>query len=205
MLGDVDYEGVGLDGFGKPDGYLERQVSRWRSQVEGYGQHGGWPGVCGLPGITEVGEYLNANLPADYEAGILHGDYSIGNVLFRNDRPQLAAIVDWELATIGDPLLDLGSLLATWHREPPVDLPVLTVDPWDGFPTADELVGHYATISHRKLTAINWYAVLACYKLAIILEGTFARACAGRAPMATGRQLHNTAIKLLQRALHRMR
>lgn len=203
-LGAVDYKAVGLEGFGKPDGYLERQVTRWRSQLEGYSRHNGWPGIAALPGIEAVRDYLDANRPTDFEPGILHGDYSIGNVMFRNDRPELAAIIDWELTTIGDPLLDLGWLLATWHGEPPVNLPVLTVDPWDGFPTGEELVAHYASLSHRNLNSINWYAVLACYKLAIILEGTFARACAGRDPMATGRQLHDTATKLLQRALHRI-
>jgi aminoglycoside phosphotransferase (APT) family kinase protein len=203
-LGRVDYKAVGLEGFGKPDNYLARQVERWRSQLTGYARYEGWPGASGLPGVDAVAQYLESHCPTDFAPGIIHGDYSLGNVMYRNDGPGLAAIIDWELATIGDPLIDLGWLLATWRGVPPVDLSVLVVDPWEGFPGADELVSHYAAQSDRDLSAIDWYVVLACFKLGIILEGTFARACAGRDPMETGLSLHDTASKLFRRALHRI-
>jgi aminoglycoside phosphotransferase (APT) family kinase protein len=203
-LGRVDYRAVGLAGFGRAENYLERQVSRWRSQLDGYHDHAGWPGPAELPGVTLITEYLERNCPTEFQPGIIHGDYSIGNVMFRNDGPELAAIIDWELATIGDPLIDLGWLLATWRGVPPEDLPVLRVEPWDGFPSSQELVDRYAAQTTRDVSAIDWYMVLACFKLGVILEGTHARACAGRDPMDAGLSLHQTAIILFRRALHRI-
>lgn len=203
-LGRIDYRAVGLEGFGKPEKYLERQVDRWHSQLLGYSRYDGWPGPSELPGVEEVTAYLAQNCPPSFKPGIIHGDYSIGNVMYRNDGPELAAIIDWELTTIGDPLIDLGWIIATWRGEAPVDLDVLVVDPWDGFPTGDELIAHYAAQTDRDMTNIDWYIVLACYKLGIILEGSYARACAGKDPMAVGLSLHDTAQKLFRRALHRI-
>lgn len=203
-IGQVDYLAVGLDGFGKPQQYLERQVARWRSQLEGYARYQGWQGPESLPGLGVIAEYLDARRPAASKPGIIHGDYSIGNVLYRNDGPEIAAIVDWELATIGDPLIDLGWILATWCSQREVDIGVLKVEPFDGFPTAAELIDRYASQSDRDLSSIDWYVVLACFKLAIILEGTFARAQAGLDPMATGLRLHTAAVRLCERALKRI-
>lgn len=199
-LGAVDYRAVGLDGFGKPDAFLERQVPRWSAQLASYAQMDGWPGPEALPGVARVGAWLEANRPARFEPGIMHGDYHLANVMYRNDSGELAAIVDWELATIGDPLIDLGWLLATWP-EPGADEATVSVRPWAGFPTAGELVDHYRGRTTRNLASIDWYAVLACYKLGILLEGTFARACAGKAPIETGRKLHDRAARLFGRAL----
>jgi aminoglycoside phosphotransferase (APT) family kinase protein len=108
--------------------------------------------------------------------------------------------VDWELATIGDPLLDLGWLLATWPEHGD-DNRVTTVTPWQGFPTAAELIEHYRARSSRDLSHVEWYGVLACYKLGILLEGTYARACAGQASPQTGATLHGKAVRLFERAL----
>jgi aminoglycoside phosphotransferase (APT) family kinase protein len=199
-LGGVDHLEVGLRDFGRPEGYLERQVSRWRAQLEGYGALEGYPGPE-IPGVERVAAWLDANRPRDFRPGILHGDYHLANVMFRNDGPELAAIVDWELSTIGDPLLDLGWLLATWPGESGPAAGSIGVQPWDGFPSADELVARYRERSTRDLSAISWYGVLACYKLGIILEGTHARACAGKAPKATGDVLHATTVALFERAL----
>jgi aminoglycoside phosphotransferase (APT) family kinase protein len=195
----VDHVALGLDDLGHSEGFLERQVQRWWAQLESYAAMSGYPGHA-LPGISTVAEWLERNLPTDWKPGLIHGDYHFANVLCRTDRPELAAIVDWELATSGDPLLDLGWLLATW---PAVDtpVPILRLDPWDGFPTRGELVARYAERSSRDLSTLDWYEVLACYKLGIILEGTHARACAGKAPQATGDQLHASAIALSQRGL----
>jgi len=198
-LGAVDPERVGLDDFGRPEGYLERQVVRWRRQLEGYASLPGYPGPE-IPGVERVASWLEANRPADYQPGILHGDYHLANVMYERESPRLAAIVDWELSTIGDPLLDLGWLLATWPSEASPAAAV-GVQPWDGFPGPDELVARYAERTTRSLDAISWYAVLACYKLGIILEGTHARACAGKAPKETGDALHATTLGLFDRAL----
>jgi aminoglycoside phosphotransferase (APT) family kinase protein len=199
-LGAVDYRAVGLEGFGRPEGYLERQVSRWRSQLEGYREFEGYAGPE-IPGVEHVADWLERNRPRDFQPGILHGDYHLSNVMYRPDGPELAAIVDWELSTIGDPLLDLGWLLATWPGEGGPSAGTVAVKPWDGFPSADELVARYRERSQRDLEAIGWYGVLACYKLGIILEGTHARASAGKAAKATGDVLHATTLALFERAL----
>lgn len=200
----VDYIAAGLGDFGRPEGYLERQVARWKSQLDGYRDCAGWPGRHGLPGVDEVADWLEKHLPPASPAGIVHGDYQFANVLFRRDNAELAAIIDWELASIGDPLVDLGWLVATWRGAGGPELPVLRVEPWEGFVRVQELAEHYAKLSSRDLTHIEWYVVLACYRLGILLEGTYARACAGRASVQTGALLHETAVALFGRALHRM-
>lgn len=196
-LGALDYVALGLAGLGKPDNYLERQVGRWKAQLESYAEFPEWDGLKDLPDIDGVSRWLEEHRPRTFAPGIIHGDYHLANVMYRFDAPRLAAIVDWELTTIGDPLLDLGWLLATWPED---EASAVTVTPWEGFPSADELVSHYAKQTTRDLSQIHWYGVLACYKLGIILEGTYARACAGKAPKATGDQLHASTIGLLERA-----
>lgn len=200
-LGAVDYQAVGLEGFGNPINYLGRQVSRWKSQLESYQDFSGWPGPGNIPGVDKVAHWLETYLPTTFEPGIIHGDYHLGNVMYRHDGPELAAIVDWELTTVGDPLLDLGWLLATWPVDGVPTVETLTVTPWDGFPSSDELIEHYRARTTRNVDAIDWYAVLACYKLGIILEGTHARACAGKATKESGDLLHASTINLFERAL----
>ena len=200
-LGALDYRALGLEGFGKPDNYLERQVARWKGQLDSYAEFDGWSGPAEIPGVDRVAAWLDAHRPATFQPGIIHGDYHLANVMYRHDSGDLAAIVDWELTTIGDPLLDLGWLMATWPEGETPAPGAVGVQPWTGFPTADELVEHYRPRTTRDLSTLDWYAVLACYKLGIILEGTHARACAGRAPTATGDRLHATTIGLFQRAL----
>jgi len=200
-LGAVDWQAAGLTGFGNPEGFLDRQVGRWTRQLDSYAKHDGWPGPASLPAVDEVAAWLDANRPARFVPGILHGDYHIKNVMFANDGPELAAIIDWELATIGDPLLDLGWMIATWRDQgAPASEAQIVVEPWDGFPTPEELVSHYGAVSGRDVSHAAWYAVLACYKLAILLEGSFARACAGKAPVETGDRMHASAIRLLNKA-----
>jgi aminoglycoside phosphotransferase (APT) family kinase protein len=198
-LARVDHEAAGLSDFGRAEGYLERQVGRWRRQLESYVEHDGWLGPQVLPGVERVGEWLEQYRPSTFAPGILHGDYHLANVLFRNDGPGLAAIVDWELATVGDPLIDLGWVLTTWPRAD--DPTSMKIEPWDGFPAADELLAYYRDRSDRDLSAIDWYVILACYKLAILLEGTSARACAGKADSATGERFHRRSVALFERAL----
>jgi aminoglycoside phosphotransferase (APT) family kinase protein len=200
-LGGLDHEALGLADLGKPEGYLERQVGRWRSQLASYSSMDGYPGPD-IPGVDEVARWLDDHRPAGFRPGIIHGDFHLANVMFRHDGPELAALVDWELTTIGDPLIDLGWMLATW---PDQDAPGPTPQvPDGGFPTPAELVEHYGRHSDRDLSTVDWFAVLACYKLGIILEGTHARAFAGRAPKATGDLLHATTVALFERALARI-
>jgi aminoglycoside phosphotransferase (APT) family kinase protein len=198
-LGAVDYLAVGLADFGKVEGYLERQVPRWLSQLESYSQLPEYEGPQ-IPGLERVSRWLEDNRPTTFRPGIMHGDYHLSNVLFSRRGPELAAIVDWELCTIGDPLLDLGGLLGTWP-DPSIPGGAITVQPWDGFPTAAELLARYAERTDRDLSAMPWYRALACFKLGIILEGTHARAAAGKAPKETGDALHAMTVSLFERAL----
>lgn len=197
----IDYEAVGLGDFGKPEGFLERQARRWMKQLESYGEFAGWPGADGLPDVHAIGDWLDLHRPTSFRPGLMHGDFHLKNVLFHQDAPTLEAIIDWELSTIGDPLVDLGWLLATWPG-PGGDMSQTTivVQPWEGFPEAEELVEVYGRLTGADLSNLNWYRVFACYKLALILEGSYARACAGKAPMEIGQRLHGNAVRLLGRA-----
>ncbi|GGS71262.1 phosphotransferase family protein [Nonomuraea spiralis] len=187
-LGRVDPEV--LPGFGRPEGFLERQVPRWLKELDSYGELDGYPGPD-IPGLDATAAWLTRHRPAAFVPGVMHGDYHFANLMFALDGPRVAAIVDWEMCTIGDPLLDLGWLLATWPANNG-HVP--------GLPPERELVAYYAALSERDLSAIDWYAVMACFKLGIVLEGTHARAYAGKAPRDIGDLLHATTLGLFARA-----
>lgn len=199
-LGTVDYEAVGLRDFGRTYGFLDRQVRRWLSELDSYSRFDGYPGPT-IPNLERIAGWLEQHRPRSWRPGLMHGDYHVGNVLFSHTGPQVVAIVDWEMSTIGDPLLDLGWLIATW---PGAGGPVDTIDSAlaraGGLATRNELIERYAERGQRDVSAIDWYIVLACFKLGILLEGTYARACAGRAPMAVGEQLHESTLRLFERA-----
>ena len=200
-LGALDFRELGLEGLGRPDHFLERQVERWRRQLASYAEFSSWAGPGEIPGVETVASWLETHRPTHFEPGVIHGDYHLANVMYRHDGPELAAIVDWELTTIGDPLLDLGWVLATWPEPDNIAVEAMAVEPWSGFPTAAALVEHYGARTTRDVSRIDWYAVLACYKLGIILEGTHARAGAGLAPKETGDLLHAKTVGLFGRAL----
>ena len=165
-LGRVDWRAQGLEGFGRPDGFHERQVDRWLAFLDAFK-------VRDLPGLDEAADWLRRNRPAHYKPGIMHGDYQFANVMFAHGEPaRLAAIVDWEMTTVGDPLLDLAWSLLGYDGENPSD---------DGFyldmkgmPTRSELLEHYETISGLSTENIDYYLVLANWKLGIVLEKTYA-------------------------------
>jgi len=208
-LGAVGHEAVGLGDFGKPDGFLERQVPRWMGELDSYAELDGYPGPD-IPGLDRVASWLEDHRPRDWRPGIMHGDYHLSNVMISLDGPEVAAIVDWEMCTIGDPLLDLGNLLGTWPVGPESDGDATLPDPATPFggigggipdlPSPAELVARYADHSDRDTTAVPWYTAMACFKLGIVLEGTHARACAGKAPKAIGDLLHATTLGLFARA-----
>jgi aminoglycoside phosphotransferase (APT) family kinase protein len=205
-LGAVDHEAVGLGDFGKPN-FLERQVPRWMGELESYSALDGYPGPD-IPGLDGVAAWLDANRPRGWRPGIMHGDYHLSNVMISPDGPGVAAIVDWEMCTIGDPLLDLGNLLATWPVGPePTDESPGTAALFGGIgggiadlPSPAELVARYAAHSARDTATYPWYTAMACFKLGIVLEGTHARACAGKAPKDIGDLLHATTLGLFARA-----
>ncbi len=198
-LGAVDHVAVGLGDLGRPEGFLERQVGRWLSELASYDALDGYPGPE-IPGLEAVAAWLEEHRPTTWRPGIMHGDYHLANLLYDVDGPEVAAIVDWEMCTIGDPLLDLGWLIATW---PGAETALLSgaIATAGGLPSTGELTAVYAERSDRDLSALTWYTVLACFKLGIVLEGTHARACAGKAPKDVGDLLHTTTLGLFARAL----
>jgi aminoglycoside phosphotransferase (APT) family kinase protein len=198
-LSQVDYEKRGLADYGKPEDWHARQVERWRSQLEGYREMEGYPGHA-LPNVDAVGRWLTDNLPRNRRIGVIHGDFQYPNVMYRYDAPNLAGLIDWELSTLGDPLIDLGWMLQSWNEagDPPGRDAV--VDPWSGFMGRDEIVRLYGELTGRDMSEMPWFFVLACYKLACLLEGTHARACAGNASMNMGERFNSIARWLLLKA-----
>lgn len=203
-VGAVDHVAAGLGDLGRPDGFLDRQVARWGAHLASYSQLPGYGPAPRIGGTAEVGRWLDAHRPATWTPGLLHGDYHLANVLADPAAPRVAAIVDWELTTIGDPLLDLGWLLSSWPTGRGPSLWSGAAGVADGLPTTAELLDQYADRTVRDLSAIRWYEVLACYKIGIVLEGTHARALAGQAPVETGDLLHRHATFLLERAQERI-
>jgi aminoglycoside phosphotransferase (APT) family kinase protein len=199
-LGAVDHVAVGLADFGKPEGFLERQVPRWLSELESYQEYENYPGPQ-IPGVEQVAAWLDEHRPSDWMPGIMHGDYHAANVMFSRTGPEVVAIVDWEMCTIGDPLLDLGWLLATWRQSDGSAVFSHALGAQDGLASTDELLQRYAANTVRDLSHITWYTVLACFKLGIVIEGTLARACAGKAEKEVGDQLHAATVHLFERAL----
>ena len=199
-LSRIDPARVGLSDFGKPEGFLQRQVARWLSELKSYSKHEGYPGPD-IPGVERVAAWLERHCPAQGPAGILHGDYHLANVMYARTSARLVAIVDWEMSTIGDPLLDLGWLLATWPDAEDVSVGAASLYVQaGGLPSRDELVRAFAEGCARPLDALDWYVAMACFKLGIVLEGTHARAFAGKAPVAIGDMLHAITLGLFRRA-----
>ncbi|GAB5450207.1 MAG: phosphotransferase family protein [Halioglobus sp.] len=172
-LAQVDWREVGLEGFGKPEGFLERQVDRWLAHLERIQ-------FRDIPGLTDAAAWLRTHTPTNFTPGIIHGDYQFANVMFHHgDQARLAALVDWEMATVGDPLLDLAWILMTWP-DPDEDRSSGYVD-FTGMPSRDELMGYYARRTGLPLDAMDYYLVLARFKMACVLEAGYARYVQGGA------------------------
>lgn len=197
-LGDVAPEAVGLADLGHPDGFLDRQVPQWLATLDRYSEYENY-GKHQLPHIDDVSAWLTAHQPGGFTPGIMHGDYHLANLMYRNDSAEVAAIVDWEMSTVADPLLDLGWLLASWPKGETTALGGISKVA-DGLPTRTEIVEHYATVASRDIADARWYAVMASMKLGVVLEGTHARACAGKVPATTGDMLHTMASDLMGQA-----
>ena len=170
LLSKVDWQAKGLADLGRPDGFHERQVDRWTAFLERIkGRE--------LPGFDEASAWLRAHRPHDYVPGLMHGDYQFANVMFRDGAPaQLAAIVDWEMGTVGDPKLDLGWVMQSWPEDTSIDLSDSGYVDMTGMPSRDQVLGHYSEVSGRQVDDIDYYCVLAKWKLAVVLEQGFQRA-----------------------------
>jgi aminoglycoside phosphotransferase (APT) family kinase protein len=167
-LARVDWRAAGLEGFGRPDGFHDRQVDRWLDFLARYR-------FRDLPGLDAAADWLRRHRPRVYEPGIMHGDYQFANVMYRHGSPaRLAAIIDWEMATVGDPLLDLGWALIGWPPEGD-DLVASDYVDYAGLPPREPLLAHYEAVSGRATDDIDYYVILARFKLAIVLEQSVAR------------------------------
>jgi len=179
-LANVDYAAVGLADLGKPDGFLERQVSRWLSQLAGYKKFDGYDGRD-IPGLDSVSDWLQNHIPPMSAPGILHGDYQFANVMFHHGSPaKLAAVVDFEQTTIGDPLLDLGWVLYAWSDAGEPIKFNRYFSAREGLPSRRQLLEQYAEQTGRNLDHIDYYIVLAMFKLAVLMEMNIARAASGK-------------------------
>jgi aminoglycoside phosphotransferase (APT) family kinase protein len=196
-LARVDLAERALTDLGRPDGWVDRQVARWRKQLDGYSDLPGYPGPA-IPRLDDVARWLDENRPAEARMGLIHGDFHFANVLIARDAGRVAAIVDWELATIGDPLLDLGHLLSAWPH--PDGGGIVPIGEAPGLPAPEEVIARYGAQSDRDLSDLTWFRVLACYRLGIILEGSHARAFSGLTPVEIGDQLHRNTLGLFAQA-----
>lgn len=174
----VDWQNTSIASIGKPEGYIARQIKRWTGQLEG-------AYTRPVPDLVAVKDWLAAHLPESPAATIVHGDYRIDNCMYSADHPaRVIGVLDWEMATLGDPLADLGYLLSFWRNrdEPeqafPRDMGYITIRP--GFPTREEVRDRYAELSGRKVGEMNFYIALAIWKLAILLEGSYKRHLSGQ-------------------------
>jgi aminoglycoside phosphotransferase (APT) family kinase protein len=175
----VDPDAVGLGDFGRKQDYVARQLHRWRGQWEK-------SKTRELPLVEDVHRRLEARIPEQGPATIVHGDYRLDNLILTGGG-EIAAVVDWELATLGDPLADVGMLMVYWSEEGDQLMPLFdapTTAP--GFPTRDEIRDRYAERSARDLSQLDFYVALGCWKLAIILQGVYARYAAGQYGLAEG-------------------
>jgi aminoglycoside phosphotransferase (APT) family kinase protein len=195
-LGQVPWEDRPLAPLKRPGSFLERQVPQFRGFVEAYRQQENYDDA--LPGVDKLADWLEANRPPDSAPGIMHGDAHLNNVLLRRDRPEVAAFVDWEMCTIGDPLLDLGWMLVCWPVDPD---PLGSAEPLaslGGLATRRELLDSYLSAGGRPTEHLTWYLALACFKLGAVIEGTWVRYLAGQATREAGEALHASATRLME-------
>jgi aminoglycoside phosphotransferase (APT) family kinase protein len=180
-LGSLDWRAIGLGDFGRPDGFHERQRDRWMGQYEAYANQE-------LPGIEAAAAWLDEHCPTVWTPAIMHGDYHMGNVLIAPDPPaRVAAVCDWETASIGDPLLDLAAFVRFWLEAHAVT---------DGWPDETEIVDRYAARSGRAVPDLTYYSVLARFRLAVMMEGIYQRSMAD-ATRSVATDMHTYSLYLV--------
>lgn len=196
-LGQAPWEGSPLAALKRPGSFLARQVPQFRGFMDAYRRQPGYA-ADSLPGVDDLADWLEEGRPPDAPPAIMHGDAHLNNVLLRRDRPEVAAFVDWEMCTVGDPLVDLGWLLVCW----PIDSGPLgsgaALAALGGLASRSELLSAYRDAGGRPTEHLNWYLALACFKLAVVIEGTWARYLAGQATKEAGEALHASATRLIE-------
>jgi aminoglycoside phosphotransferase (APT) family kinase protein len=194
----VDWQAAGLEGFGKPTGYLERQLRRFG---------GLWDlnKTRDIPAVERVKTWLSEHMPTSGPATIVHGDYRLGNTMFAEDAPaELVAVFDWEMATIGDPLADVGYLCMFWTEagDPEGGLRehLGRVTRAEGYPTRAELIARYEELSGRSMRDLRWYTTLALWKSVVFMEGNYKRAVAGTTDDPYLKQFGEGVLELARQA-----
>lgn len=204
-LANVDYRAIGLADFGKPGNFLERQVDRWASQLDGYKTRYGYAGRD-LPGRSVTEAWLRANTPKDYVPGIMHGDIGTTNMLFADDAPaRLHALIDWELCTIGDPLIDMGWFTSGMRDEREPDIVPESVQRAEHWPTRQEIMRYYAAGTGRDIANFDYYVILARFKSGCILEYKVAQAARGVLSNSVGEFFSGLVLKSFADAEHLIR
>jgi aminoglycoside phosphotransferase (APT) family kinase protein len=194
----VDWTAAGLEGFGKPTGYLERQLRRFSGLWE-------LNKTREIPAVERVGSWLSENMPESGPATIVHGDYRLGNTMFAAKPPaRLVAVFDWEMATIGDPLADIGYLCMFWTQagDPTGGLRehLGRVTRAEGFPTRAELIERYEERSGRSMRQLRWYTTLALWKSVVFMEGNYKRAISGSTDDPYLKQFGEGVLELARQA-----
>jgi aminoglycoside phosphotransferase (APT) family kinase protein len=194
LLGNVDWEGSPLAELKRPGSFLQRQVPQFLRLLESYRHENYAPESLAA---TDLAGWLQADCPPDGKPGIMHGDPHLSNVLLRRDKPELAAFVDWEMCTVGDPLLDLGWMLICWPLETNTITAGAELAALGGLATRGELLDAYAAAGGRETSRLDWYLAMACFKLGIVIEGTWSRFLVGQASRDAGERLHTSAQNLI--------
>ena len=194
----VDWRAAGLEDFGKPTGYLERQLRRFVGLWE-------INKTREIPAVERVGSWLAENMPRSGPATIVHGDFRLGNTIFAAEPPaRLAAVLDWEMATIGDPLADLGYLCMMWTEsgDPKSGMREALggVTRREGFPTRDELIAAYEQRTGRSMQDLRWYTTLALWKSIVFMEGNYKRAVSGTTDDPYLKQFGEGVLELARQA-----
>lgn len=189
----LDYQKAGLGDLGKPDGFHDRQVDRWMSFYERVHNRD-------IPGMADTTQWLRTHRPKDFVPGLMHGDYQFANVMYRHGAPaELAAIIDWEMGTIGDPKLDLAWVVQVWPDEGQQPSPDLYYD-IDGMPSRKELLEYFEQVSGRQVDDMDYYMILARWKLAIVLEQTWKAVVDGKIPRERMDAFQNIPLNTMARA-----
>jgi aminoglycoside phosphotransferase (APT) family kinase protein len=191
----ADWAGIGLSDYGRPGSYFARQIGRWTKQWQ-------LSRTRDIPEIDRLIEWLPAHMAPDDETAICHGDFRLGNLMFRPAEPRVVAVLDWELSTLGHPLADAAFSCLAWHSRPEwyngimgLDLKAL------GIPTQDEYLDHYYRAAGRTSGVETFHLVFSLFRFAVILEGIAARAKAGNAAAANAAEVGDLSVAFARRAV----